>query len=667
MSAKRTIATTLAFGLAAAAAVAGAWFGASYVESSSRSVVTAALDAAGLDWAEVDTDGLQLILSGTAPDEPSRFRAITRAGAMVDPGRVIDAMDVTPSRPATAPRFSLEILRNDADVSVIGLIPADGGPELLSSLLTGAGAAMPMEVTNMVETADYAVPPEWETSLRFAIAALERLPRAKVSVEAGRVVVTAVADSDGERIELERALNREKPASVDLTLNIAAPRPVITPFTLRFVMPPEGAPRFEACAVDTEQARTRVLAAAEAAGYTGRANCVIALGVPSASWSDAAAKGIAALTSLGGGALTLSDADVSLIANEGADGATFDTVVAELSAALPDLFVLSAVLPEATEIDGTGEAETGTPEFVATLSPEGQVQLRGRLYDEAQQAAVVSYGRALFGSSNTYIATRRDTGLPPGWPARVLAGMDALSRLENGVVIVQPDLVVLRGITGNTQAEAQISGLLSDKLGAEANFRIEVRYDAELDPLLNIPTPEECADRLNAILIEQKLSFAPGEAVIEEAGDGQLGRLKGMLDECRRAVFEIGGHTDSQGREDTNLALSVGRAEAVRAALIGRGVAPSQLVAEGYGEAQPIADNDTETGREANRRITFTLLGRRDGEPEEQDAAGPPDALLDAPAAVNEDATAEESPPEDAAAADQPSQADDTPTEGATE
>ena len=663
MSAKRTIATTIAFGLAAASAVAGAWFGASYIETSSRAVVAGALDAAGLDWAEVDTDGLQLILSGTAPDEPSRFRAITRAGAMVDPGRIIDAMEVEASRPVAAPRFSLEILRNDADVSVIGLVPANGGPELLSSLLARAGRAMPMEVTNMVETADYAVPPGWEESLRFAMSALDQLPRAKVSVDAGRVVVTAVADSDEERITLERAITRDKPADIDLSLNIGAPRPVITPFTLRFVMPPDGAPRFEACAVDTEQARTRVLDAAVAAGFAGEADCVIALGVPSAGWSVAAAEGIAALNNLGGGALTLSDADVSLIASEGTDQPAFDTVVAELSAALPDLFVLSAVLPEATQVDGTGEAETGTPEFVATLAPEGQVQLRGRLYDEAQQAAVVSYGRALFGSSNTYIATRQDTSLPRGWPARVLAGMDALSRLENGSVIVQPDLVVLRGVTGNTRAEAEISGLLSDKLGAEANFRVEVRYDAELDPLLNIPSPAECADRLNTILVEHKLSFAPGEAVIEAAGDEQLGSLKDTLDECPNAVFEIGGHTDSQGREDTNLALSIARADAVRNALIGLGVAPSQLIANGYGESQPIADNDTEEGREANRRITFTLFDRRTGTAEVGDA--PSAADVAAPDAAVPDDAAQEAPPHEGAAADHPS--DTTPTGGATE
>lgn len=612
MSARRFIATIATFGAAACAAGAAAWYGAAYIETSSREAITEVLAEADLGWATVDTDGLQLILGGRAPDEPARFRAITRASSVVDPGRIIDAMDVQETQALAPPRFSLEILRNDDDVSVIGLIPARGGPELLTDLLDRAGTVGAMEITNMVETSDHEMPSGWEASLRFAVTMLRSLPRSKVSVEAGAVSITAVADSDEERIRLERALESARPIDVDLAVDIAAPRPVIAPFTLRFVNPPEAAARFEACAVDTEAARDRVLAAAADAGYEGTPECVVALGVPSARWGEAAALGIDAIGRLGGGALTLSDADVSLIAPEGTERAQFDTIVAELGAAMPDLFVLTAVLPEPTRIDGTGETEDGPPEFVATLSPEGQVQLRGRLFDEAQQTAVVSYGRALFGVADTYMATRRDPDLPRGWPGRVLASLDALSFLASGTVVVQPDLVAIRGVTGRRNAEAGISGLLSDKLGADADFRIEVTYDERLDPLLNIPTPQECVERLNAVLLQEKLTFAPGEAVIEEAGDGQLSLLKDTLDDCDSAVFEIGGHTDSQGSEGGNLSLSVGRATAVRDALIARGASPVQLVARGYGEAEPIADNDTEEGREANRRITFTLLSAPD-------------------------------------------------------
>jgi OOP family OmpA-OmpF porin len=466
--------------------------------------------------------------------------------------------------------------------------------------------------------------------MRFAMSTLQDLPRSKITVAPGRVSVTAVADSAEQKAELESRLARRRPDDVALALDIAAPRPVITPFTLRFVMRDGAAPRFEACAVDSEAARARVLEAASAAGFMGKADCEVGLGVPSASWGAAAAEGIAALAELGGGTLTLSDADVSLIALDGTDPGEFERVTSELDTALPDIFALSAVLPEPAE-ERDPDAPAAIPEFTATRSPEGQVQLRGRLYDAAQEQAVLSYGRALFGVQETYIATREDDAVPQGWPKRVLAGLDALARLESGVTVVRPDRVTVRGVTGNSRAEAVISGLLSEKLGAEAEYRIEVEYREELDPLLNIPTPEECEAKLNDILVEQKLSFAPGEAVIEAAGDGQLGRLTAALEECERSAFEIGGHTDSQGRESMNQELSQQRADAVRAALISRGTPPSQLVAVGYGETQPIADNDTAEGREANRRITFTLLGGRD-----RDAAPEPAAAA-APAPADEE------------------------------
>ena len=76
---------------------------------------------------------------------------------------------------------------------------------------------------------------------------------------------------------------------------------------------------------------------------------------------------------------------------------------------------------------------------------------------------------------------------------------------------------------------------------------------------------------------------------------------------CPGAVVEIGGHTDAQGSESGNLQLSERRATAVVEALqasAGPNTLP-ELVAHGYGEAEPIADNDTEEGRARNRRIAF--------------------------------------------------------------
>jgi len=67
--------------------------------------------------------------------------------------------------------------------------------------------------------------------------------------------------------------------------------------------------------------------------------------------------------------------------------------------------------------------------------------------------------------------------------------------------------------------------------------------------------------------------------------------------------IEIGGHTDATGASATNLRLSQARADAVRAYLASKGVAPERMVAKGYGASQPVAPNTTATGRAQNRRV----------------------------------------------------------------
>jgi OOP family OmpA-OmpF porin len=90
-----------------------------------------------------------------------------------------------------------------------------------------------------------------------------------------------------------------------------------------------------------------------------------------------------------------------------------------------------------------------------------------------------------------------------------------------------------------------------------------------------------------------------------------LSVLDGVADDLRkhpRLRVELQGHTDSRGADAYNLNLSQRRALSVRDYLVGRGVNPDQLVAKGYGETQPIADNDTPEGRAENRRVVMSVL-----------------------------------------------------------
>ena len=87
----------------------------------------------------------------------------------------------------------------------------------------------------------------------------------------------------------------------------------------------------------------------------------------------------------------------------------------------------------------------------------------------------------------------------------------------------------------------------------------------------------------------------------------------------RDRSLEIAGHTDSQGREEMNLQLSQSRATAVLIELQRRKVLTTNYVAKGYGEVAPIADNETEEGREINRRIEFKLASDENLERDQSD------------------------------------------------
>lgn len=623
----------LAFLAAGLLATLGAFWAVTVIENRSSDAVSKALQQAGYEWVDVASDGLQVQLSGTAPTEAQRFRALTISASIIDSARVIDMMQVADAAAINAPRFSLEVLRNDAGISLIGLIPAATGREPILDKIATLAKGVP--VTDMLEAADHPVPPGWDAALAYGLDAMRMLPRSKISIDSSRVAITAIGDSAAQKRRLEADLTRRAPKGVQLELNISAPRPVLTPFTLRFLVDENG-PHFDACSADTEQAQAAILKAAEEAGVTGKVDCTIGLGVPSPRWAEAAVAGIRAMAALGAGSITFSDADVTLMATQETSPALFDRVVGELGARLPDVFSLQAVLPEKPR-DTPAE---GPAEFTAVLDPDGKVTLRGRLTDELLRTAVDSYAQAHFGADAVFTATRLDPELPDGWPVKVLAGLEALSQLHDGSLNVREDMVEVRGNTGSTESRAAMSRILSAKLGMGAKFRLAVTYDEELDPLAALPTPEECVTAINTILNSRKITFSPGAATIDADAAETLDKIAEQMRQCQDVRMEIGGHTDSQGRDEMNLQLSQGRAEAVLEALLSRHVPISHLSAKGYGKTQPIADNDTEEGREQNRRIEFKLI-----RPEDEAAAQDAVTTSQAPPAAPEDTdTAAEEP-----------------------
>jgi OOP family OmpA-OmpF porin len=636
MRARTTIMTTTAFVLALLLAAVIAGGSATVIEKRSRNELRLALEAAGHSWTRIEADGLQVIIMGTAPSEAERFRTLALAGSVIEATRIIDNTDVESTADLAPPAFSLQVLRNDDGISLIGLVPASTDRKALLAELKAVAADG--QVTDMLETANYPEPAGWNTAMSFAVTTLKTLPRAKISVDPGKVAVTAITDSPAEKARIETSLARRRPSDLKLSFDISAPRPVITPFTLRFLIDAEGA-RFDACSADTVRARDRILAAARGVGAKGAQGCTVGMGVPSPDWAAAVEMGLKALGELGAGTITYSDADIALIAADSVSPATFDKVVGELESNLPEVFSLKA------ELQKKPETGTGVPEFSATLSADGQVQLRGRVSDDRQREALENFARARFGSATVYGATRVDAALPSGWPVRTMAALEALHELAEGVVSVRPDLVKIRGISGNPAASDQIARILADRLGESAQIELAVRYDKRLDPVLGLPDGPECVARLNAVLAEKKITFEPGSSTIAAEGAQPLDALAAAMKDCQDFRMELGGHTDSQGGEEMNQKLSQDRAQAVLRALRERRILVGNLTAKGYGESQPIADNDTEEGREANRRIEFVLLDEAPVETPAPVAAPAEDsATPEQAAALPEEETATEAP-----------------------
>ena len=110
------------------------------------------------------------------------------------------------------------------------------------------------------------------------------------------------------------------------------------------------------------------------------------------------------------------------------------------------------------------------------------------------------------------------------------------------------------------------------------------------------------------VFIVKNLFFATNKTRILSTSEGALNDLYMYLARNPQVRIKIIGHTDSVGKDAANQKLSEGRANAVREDLIERGIAPERIEAEGRGESQPIDTNDTEEGRQNNRRVEIEIL-----------------------------------------------------------
>jgi OOP family OmpA-OmpF porin len=120
------------------------------------------------------------------------------------------------------------------------------------------------------------------------------------------------------------------------------------------------------------------------------------------------------------------------------------------------------------------------------------------------------------------------------------------------------------------------------------------------------PPPEKKVEKID---ITQKIQFEFGKATLKPASFPVLDYVvQVMTSRPGIKLVQIEGHTDAIGDAERNRVLSQQRAQAVLEYLVKKGIARTRLTAKGFGPDKPIATNDTEPGREANRRVEFSIL-----------------------------------------------------------
>ncbi|HHB80713.1 MAG TPA: OmpA family protein, partial [Aliiroseovarius sp.] len=356
----------------------------------------------------------------------------------------------------------------------------------------------------------------------------------------------------------------------------------------------------------------------------------LAVGMPDGAWPDVARTGLTALQGLERGEMHLRDRALTVT---GAAATPHAKTMAE--AALADL-------PEGYTSDvQITTLDDGQPvAYTVTYSREGGANVSGKLPHGADAASIAA---ALGVDAVSGEARSAGIGAPDA-----ANGLHATLSALAGQIDDIDTLSIEQGLTGKVvhatlRPGADGEGLraaLGSILGDAAELQVvspaapavepapepapeaatepapapepapaEVATEAAPASLPDIPT---CLARAKAVQAEAKINFLTASADLDPASTAVVDALAEVITGCLANPdlrVEVGGHTDSDGSDTANYILSKERAQAVLDALVARGVPAGRIIAVGFGETEPIADNSTAEGKAANRRTAIRWFG----------------------------------------------------------
>jgi outer membrane protein OmpA-like peptidoglycan-associated protein len=194
--------------------------------------------------------------------------------------------------------------------------------------------------------------------------------------------------------------------------------------------------------------------------------------------------------------------------------------------------------------------------------------------------------------------------------AFVLSGCASLSKTQEGAIIGGSTGAVIGGIIGNQTGSTARGAIIGAAVGGAAGALIGREMDqqaAALEEELPGATVERVGEGIQVTFASGILFDFDSYALRTPARDN-LANLAASLNRYPDSEVLIVGHTDSRGEEVYNQRLSENRSDAARAYLVQQGVDATRVKAMGMGESEPVDTNDTDEGRQANRRVEVAIF-----------------------------------------------------------
>lgn len=196
------------------------------------------------------------------------------------------------------------------------------------------------------------------------------------------------------------------------------------------------------------------------------------------------------------------------------------------------------------------------------------------------------------------------------------ATTDTMSKGQKGGLIGAAGGAVAGAILGQAIGRDTKGTLIGAALGAAAGgaggYAVGHMMDKQEKDMRDALATSEAASvsregNLLAVTFKGDVTFDTNSTEIRPGLYSEINRVAHILNQYPDTFIRVEGHTDSKGSDEYNMNLSRRRAEAVKTLLVQRGVAASRIEVVGYGKTMPVATNDTEAGRQKNRRVEIKI------------------------------------------------------------